>query len=516
MRQTTTQQQVASRFQMGAHSAVVGCISLLSVMLTVGACKPPDPTGIMVECNSNGTNKYYHWVVNNVECEAYYEPGVTNCYLPVYAEHVGHCYEKDEWLAAGDETGEVEITVGIDRYTWPRHTPSVNYVKNKCSQKCILAHKAPPVSEQDPEQELKYICEGENWIINGLGKVGLFTAYIDALELKDPGKLNCTPWYGKNNTSHIDPAITNVIPGGSPQWPSDGAALVSACGDFETCANLFDEPALSHLVRQNMDELTDDESEADFLTTSSVMSSSSLLLKINNPTDPSQESNRVDGRTEYTALDCGDSTCPFYLGNMTLTNSTDTWDLYSHAESDDVDVENIEICLRRPVLGLWRPATGEVYLGDEMLDFRIDFDLTIGDGSPTTLTKYATNNGHIFGEVGPDDTLEFTGLSVSDDDLVAVADLDYDSVDGEPPVASIMLGAAYALPADASGLQLSDITNNSSDPDDDLSYQLWIVDGVQVASTHQMGVGSHTVRLEVRDSRYAFDSLQQSVMIHSP
>jgi hypothetical protein len=265
-----------------------------------------------------------------------------------------------------------------------------------------------------------------------------------------------------------------------------------------------------------MDELTDNESEADFLVTSSDSSSSSLLLKINNPNEPSQASNWVGGRIEHTALDCGDSTCPFYLGHMTLTNTTDTWDLYSDAESDDLDVENIEIRLRRPVLGLWRPATGEVYLGDEMLDFRIDFELTIGDGSPMTLTKYATNDGQIFGEVGPDDTVEFTGLSVSDGDLSAVANIDYDSVDGRPPVASITLAADYALPNDASGLQLSEITNHSSDPDDDLSYQLWIVDGVQVAPTHQMGLGSHTLRLEVRDSRYAFDSLQQSVMIYSP
>jgi hypothetical protein len=504
MRKTTVQLQVASRPQMGAHSAGAGCVSLLAVMLAVGACKPPDPTGIMVECNSDGKNQYYKWVPNtHIECKK----GLTNCYIPVDAEHLSHCYEKDEWLATGDETGEVENTVGIDRYTWPRHTPSLNYIKNKCTQKCRYAHKDPDTVP---------VCEGDNWIINGLGKVGLFAAYVDALELEDPGKLNCRPWYGKSNTSHIDPAITTIIPGGSPQWPSDGADLVSACGDFETCANLFDEPVLSHLVRQNMDELADDESEADFLATSSGSSSSSLLLKINNPNEPSQESNWVSGRIEYTALDCGDSSCPFYLGHMTLTNTTDTWDLYSDAESDHLDVENLEIRLRRPVLGLWRPATGEVYLGDEMLDFRIEFDLTIGDGSPTTMTKYATNDGHIFGGVGPDNTLGFTGLSVSDGDLGAIADIDYDSVDGQPPVASITLGPTYALPNDASGLQLSDITNHSSDPDDDLSYQLWIVDGVQVASTHQMGVGPHTIRLEVRDSRYAFDSLQQSVMIYSP
>jgi hypothetical protein len=431
------------------------------VLLTVGACNPPDPTGIIAECNSNGTNYYVKWFVDYVECEKKYGTGVKNCWLPVPAEHIAHCYEKDEWLAAGD-TGEPEVTEGIDRYTWPRHTPSIDYIKNKCTQKCILAHKAPAVPEQEDddedEQNTNYVCENDNWIINGLGKVGLFRAYIDALELEDPGELNCNPWYGKSNRSHIDPAITTVITTGSPQWPSDGIDLVSTCGDFSTCANLFDEPVLSHLVRLNMDELADNESEADYLATSSEASTSSLLLKIDNPTGPSQASNWVGGRIEYTALDCGDSTCPFYLGNMTLTNTTDTWDLHSDAESDDVDVENIEIQLRRPVLGLWRPATGEVYLGAEMLDLRIDFDLTIGDGSPTTLTKYASNDMHIFGEVGSGDSVEFTGLSISDGDLTAVANLDYDSVDGQPPVASITLEATHVLPNDSSGLQLSDIT----------------------------------------------------------
>src|SRR5689334_12945666 len=88
------------------------------VLLAAGACKPKPPTGIMVDCDSNGANSYQKWFVNNVDCVAKYGAGVTNCYLTVPAENVQHCYEKDEWLAAGTDTGgEAEETEGIDRNT---------------------------------------------------------------------------------------------------------------------------------------------------------------------------------------------------------------------------------------------------------------------------------------------------------------------------------------------------------------------------------------------------------------
>jgi hypothetical protein len=284
------------------------------------------------------------------------------------------------------------------------------------------------------------------------------------------------------------------------------------CSDFVTCGELFENYVVSHLVPQHMTDLVDNESEAEYLATSSSTSSSALELLIDNPPGPSSESNWVGGRIEYTAHACGGSTCPFYLGNLTVTNGSDVWDLYSDAESDDVDIENIKIRLRRPVLGIWRPSTNEVYLGDEMLDLVVEFDVTVGGGPPTSMTVYATNNGTVFGELD-NDAVEFLDLTITDGDWDATLDLDFDSVDGKPPTASITLASTVTLPTGVTTLPLSNITETSSDPDNDLEYKLWIIDGTQVGPDYEMGLGSHTVRLEVRDERYALDSVEQTVSI---
>lgn len=493
-----------SRFFSGVPSLSfpVYC-SFALIVFSVGACSPKPKTGIYIECDSNGDNLYYIWINNSIDCEALYGSGVTNCYYPENAENIAHCYESEEWLAAGEDTGEAEENEGIHRNEWPIHEPSLTYIKDHCTERCSYFHN--PLSGE------VYDCEDNDWVI--FGKEG--NSHVEADQLQDPGALTCWPWYAEANKSHIDPGDTFIITSGSPQWPSDNAYLVSACSDFETCGNLFDENVMGHLVKRNMDEIVDNESEADYLLTSAVGSSSSLTFKIHNPPpiNTSQESNWVGGRMEYTALDCGSSTCPFYLGNLTLTNTTDTWDLYSDAESDDVDIENVVVRLRRPVLGLWRPSTGEIFIGDKMLDLRVDLDITIGGGSPTSVTQHGTNAGEIFGEVSALYTIEFTNLVITAGDMEAEADLDYNTVDGEPPVASLTLGPVYDLPSGISTLQLSNIPNGSADPDSDLDYELWIVDGNQVASTHQMGVGGHTVRLEVRDSRYAYDYYEKAITI---
>jgi hypothetical protein len=147
-----------------------------------------------------------------------------------------------------------------------------------------------------------------------------------------------------------------------------------------------------------------------------------------------------------------------------------------------------------------------------MLDLVIEFDVTVGGGTPTSMTIYATNTGTVFGELN-DNAVEFRDLTITDGDWETNIDLDFDSVDGKPPTASISLATSVKLPTGATTLPLSNITETSSDPDNDLEYKLWIIDGTQVGPDYAMGLGSHTVRLEVRDERYALDSVEQAVSI---
>ena len=65
----------------------------------------------------------------------------------------------------------------------------------------------------------------------------------------------------------------------------------------------------------------------------------------------------------------------------------------------------------------------------------------------------------------------------------------------------------------ADGLRVSSIVDSSSDPDNDLSYTSWLVDGAYVAPAFVIEPGTHTLRLETRDSRLAYDNHEQEVAV---
>jgi hypothetical protein len=478
-------------------------------VMVLAACKPGPPEGISAICNSNGENKY--WVLVRGPCEGL--PGgttYTGCYEKVVTTPIFKCYGKDEWLAmdtgdtgdTGDaETGEAEETGGIDRAGWPTHEPSLTYIRNYCTGRCddINAEKSGQTAT----------CEADNWIIYGYDDIDKIRSKVLATALEDPGALNCDPDFGKWRRS---PAESKVVQDDSVLWPSDSSTIDLACSTVQSCAELFDENVMGHLVHSSPTLPANDESEADYLVTAGI-SSSTLMLRIANPDNPSQGSNPVEGRIEYTALDCGQPTCPLYLGNLTITNTSDTWDLHSEALNADIDVTNLHARLRGPTLGVWRPATGEVYFDDQMLDLRVDFDVAVADEPASTVTKYVTNDGGLFGVRHGDHAIELANLSMRDEDLEAYARLDYDSADGSPPVARFTLSPTVVLGQFEPGLLVSSIPENSTDPDDDLDWKLWLIDGHQVAPGYVIPAGLHTIRLEVRDSRLAFDEREQLVMI---
>src|SRR5689334_12416381 len=71
-------------------------------------------TGIYVQCDSNGTNYYWHW--NSGGCEDPDGQQMTNCYYPAPATKIAHCYEHNEWFATdtgiNGDTGDIEETEG--------------------------------------------------------------------------------------------------------------------------------------------------------------------------------------------------------------------------------------------------------------------------------------------------------------------------------------------------------------------------------------------------------------------
>lgn len=422
---------------------------------------------------------------------------VLACYEQVDAEHLTYCYGKDEWLTA--DTGDSETggaPDGIDPANWPHDDSSLAYIRTNCTSKCIDWH-----AEQSGES---YICDPNSWVIKSL-KEALAT------DLEDPSALNC--WVDSRKRSR-SLATTNVIEANSPSlWPSDSSVITLACSNYQTCAALFDEDIMGHLALDGMATPGDNEAEADHLVTSSGMSSSRLTLGIANVDLPSEDSNWVGGRAEYTALDCGQSTCPFYLGNLHVMNTSDAWILYSEADQASVSVTNIHIQLRRPTLGVWRPSTGEIYFDHQALGLTVDYDLTI-DGEPVpAATTHAANRAGLFGILHGNNGMELYNVSMHEGDLTASATLHFDSVDGSPPVASFMLPPTVVLDPHAPGLLVSSISEHSTDPDGDPDWKLWLIDSQQVGPGYVIPAGLHTIRLEVRDSRFAFDAQEQLLLI---
>jgi hypothetical protein len=438
------------------------------------------------------------------------EGGWTNegCYVKFYGP-IFKCYGKDEWLDmdTGDtgDDGEAAETEGIDRERWPAHEPSLTYIRKHCTEQCDYMGE----TAQKNNAELAPICVDTGWVIYGYDGIRKILNKMLATALQDPGALNCDPdlgrWKGRS------PAEANVVQDDNVLWPSDSSGVELPCSTIQGCAELFDENVMAHLMHRSHTPPANDEAEADYLVTAGI--NSSLMLRVANPDNPSQASNPVNGRIEYTALDCGQPTCPLYLGNLTVTNTTNTWELQSEALGADVEVTNLQVRLRRPTLGVWRPATGEVYFDDQMLDLRVDFDLAVAGDDASTVTTNVTNDGGLFGIHHGNHAIELLNLSVHDEDMEAYATLDYDSVDGSPPVASFTLPPTVALAQFEPGLLVASIPQNSTDPDDDLDWMLWLIDGQQVAPGYVIPAGRHTIRLEVRDSRFAFDAQQQPVTI---
>jgi hypothetical protein len=428
------------------------------------------------------------------------------CFREDIAGPIFKCYGKDEWLDmdTGDtgDDGEAAETEGIDREGWPTHDPSLAYIRKHCTEQCKY------IGGPGKKAGHLLICEDTNWDIYGYDGIHkIFSKWL-ATALEDPAALNCHP-SGKRKRP---PAESKVVQDASVLWPSDSSPIELPCSTIQSCAELFDENVMAHLMHSSLTPPGHDEAEADYLVTAGIHSST-LWLRIANPDNPSQGSNPVEGRVEYTALDCGQPTCPLYLGNLTITNTSDTWDLHSEELSADIDVTNLQARLRGPTLGVWRPATGEVYFDDQMLDLRVDFDLAVADYPAVAITNYVTNDGGLFGIRHGDHAIELTDLSVRDEDLEANATLDYDSVDGSPPVASFTLPPTVVLGQLDPGLLVASIPENSTDPDDDLDWKLWLIDGQQVAPGYIIPAGLHTIRLEVRDSRFAFDAQEQPVTI---
>jgi hypothetical protein len=140
----------------------------------------------------------------------------------------------------------------------------------------------------------------------------------------------------------------------------------------------------------------------------------------------------IGGRVEYSAPDCDESTRPFYLANLALANTTETWALYSEDLKEEVYITGIAMQLRRPTLGVWNASTNEFYVGTERVEAYVSGTVQIGNSSPMEMGFLVANVEAIFGEIGPEHSITILDFIADDGGYLALeVDLDFDKVVAE-------------------------------------------------------------------------------------
>jgi hypothetical protein len=251
------------------------------------------------------------------------------------------------------------------------------------------------------------------------------------MKIKDPWHLHCR--LPKAKLAPL-PWETKVIPvAGAPVWPSNDLPIEIGCEGFETCAKEFAAPIGMFLYYDDTATWWGaDMGYADHLATTSPGSSTLELTIVNQGSTPSSDSHEIGGRIEYSAPECDESTCPFYLANLALANTTETWALYSEDFKEDVYITGIAMQLRRPTLGVWNTSSYEFYVGTERVEAYVSGTVQIGSGSPVEMGFLVANVEAIFGEIGPEGAIEVLHFVADDGGYLALeVDLDFDKVVAE-------------------------------------------------------------------------------------
>jgi hypothetical protein len=461
-----------------ATFSVPAILALSSAACGGGDGGPKYSFGLYVYCNGNPDGLYYDNPLLN-------EP-VPRFSLP--------CIDPNEF----GETG------GIDLDEWTNDTESIEQLRSMCVEECRYNSTG---TLGNCEQDMGKLWQIENY--KGI-------PVPDPLMLiDDPAHLECQL---SPDTPPSTPWGRSVIPVySSPLWPSNGQAITLACGDYQTCAEEFLAPIGVGLYYNDTDApWRADMGAADHLVTTSP-GRSAVTITLENPgATPSSDSNTVEhGRVEYSAPDCGEPACPFYLANLTLANTSDTWEFYSNVLMDEVQVTSVSVQLRQPTLGAWNTSTGEFYIGKQRVELWVEGTLQIGAGSRLTESYLVANPDAVFGRIGPGGEIELLDFAIEDSEFVIEADLDYDTRSGSPPIADHGLGSTVAAPYSA-GLPISAIADDSWDPDGDIDETIWIVDGTKRTAKDTISTGMHTIELWVRDERGALDVHESAVLIEAP
>jgi hypothetical protein len=456
-------------------------ISAIGCGCTGESCRdiygPPD--GLYIQCEGDGALYY----INNRGQQT---------------DKVTLCLD-EPFFDENDTGGEIGLA------NWDNDIEDIEYLRTLCEAKCREVTWDPDNSECSP-------YSGNIWRVEN--HAGISTPDV-LMEINDPWLLTC--WTSLANLAPA-PWKTSVVPPGAPVvWPGTDEYVSLDCEDFSTCAAQFDASIGEGLYYDDTVEFWGaNMGFADYLATTSTMSSQLEVAILNPEGVPSSDTHDVHGRIEYSAANCGETECPFYLANLTVSNTEDTWTVYSEVFGAEVYISGLSVQLRRPTLGVWNTSTNQVFMGAERVDMYVLVTHQIGVETPVEGGYLVTNADAVFGELDGEGGIQILNLVTDDGSNVKFeADLVYDTLVGEPPTADLGMDSAVMAP-DGFGLPVSQLTDASSDPDGDIDSKIWFVDGVERTSPYVIPPGSHEFALRVIDERGATDVDASVVEVVTP
>jgi hypothetical protein len=472
------------------------------------ACQVGECDGVRVGCdNQSSAARNYWWKTAEKDGSGTYtcpgdmvcdmqEPPWKQCWCKTFTEPKAVSDMGDVCVGLGNPTGgadPLEDWQSLQGGTGgpPGHYPDTDadqHIRNDCSRLCgdVVSSKAAIAHGGVPK------CDASDW-----------SGHRTEPSWDPDQKENCLM---PNNLNADDPNGSDV-PWDLVGGPSSPVPL--PCALDGSCAGLF-YPAVDGFVFPGIADFIEPETRhAHYLGVDG--SGSELTL---DPGQGSPDTEPLFGIAEYTTIDCKQMTgapsdvCPFYLANLIAYNTSSSWNVRLEMVTGpprNKEISNVQIDLLQSTFGIHHKGLDKVAFAPGALRLRVEFEVdgnqSLGNGTHIHVVE---NEDYVFADYDDGDFVishEFplqNGTATLSVSVVA---------DEHPPTAAHDLQATEPCDVYQSsphgGLLLDESRSFSSDPDDDIVSEFWLVDGTPCGHGCVVPMGTHTVALEVHDARGA-------------
>ena len=409
----------------------------------------------------------------------------TWCWVEYYLPNEYSACMNDEDMGFDLDKAEADLT--------PEELVARNAaIQNACLAECENVRK-------DPNGNYVNVCEVE--------KLGDIRPHDDSLAA---GEVDCTraEFFNGKADANEDSSGQSIDWGGGELRPG------VACDLNATCCNEFD----AFVCSPGMGWGTSGGHGGDYFATSESGSDLTMDMPPNNGDDTEE----LYVEAEYTALECGDETCPFYLGHLLADGNGAVWNIKYPGEFLGIDVpvrkevKNLHVELVSPVIGVWAPDEDaqRVAFQSGSLSLRVDFEVekasgsavSAGDGSYEVVV---TNDSDAIGNFHDGGAFSLvTSFPIGQGTGILELSL---SPQLFPPIAQ--WDGPAGLECESPEGALLDLAFDGSIEPNGLDYVTYIeVDGSPANVDHQLSLGQHEVSLRIENEMGAADRSDPEVI----